>query len=408
MILNTIKIVAVTFLTALSTNAMANHLSTKQVVHEKKLTAVDYEKLDYVKQNLNSLQFSLAYKNLLKTADKAMTEGSFSVMEKTQTPPSGSKHDYLSIGPYWWPDPTKADGLPWIRKDGKVNPLTREGSTDFETATKMFKNTSNLALAYFFTDDKKYANKAVELLKVWFLKPETKMNPNLNFAQGIPGMNSGRGIGIIEFGGITNIITAIEILEINHAMDAKTSEGLRQWFADYLQWLQTSENGVFEKNTKNNHGTWYDVQVSSILLFLDQKEAAKQVLEAVKTERIASQINAKGEQPHELERTKALSYSIMNLRGFTQLAYLGRKVGVDLWNYKSKDGASIPQAYEFLKPYTKGEKKWNYKQIHDLDGVVEDSNELFMMAGSLFNVKEYTAIGAPKDGKSKSLFYFEK
>lgn len=408
MILNTIKIVAITFLTVLSTNVRALNLSTKEIVHEKKLTLVDYEKLAYVKQNKDSKQFSTVYKNMLKTADKGLTEGTFSVMEKTQTPPSGSKHDYLSIGPYWWPDPSKSDGLPWIRKDGQINPLTREGSTDFETAAKMFKNSSNLALAYFLSEDKKYADKAVELLKVWFLNEDTKMNPNLTFAQGIPGENSGRGIGIIEFSAIANTITAIEILEINHAMDAKTSQGLRQWFTDYLHWLQTSENGIFEKNTKNNHGTWYDVQTVSILFFLDKKEEAKQLLEAVKTGRIASQINSKGEQPHELARTKALSYSIMNLKGFTQLAYLGSKVGVDLWNYKSKEGASIQQAYAFLKPYTTGEKKWEYKQIHDLDGVVEDSKELFIMAGSLFNVKEFCAIATPEDGKAKSIFYFEK
>ena len=27
-----------------------------------------------------------------------------------------------SVGPYWWPDPSKPDGLPYIRKDGHKNP----------------------------------------------------------------------------------------------------------------------------------------------------------------------------------------------------------------------------------------------------------------------------------------------
>ncbi len=406
MILKTVT--AICLFISLSTNSRASCLSEKQIQNSNTLTVVDYDKLAFVKQNIDSKQFSTVYKKLLKTADKALAEGSFSVMEKTQTPLSGTKHDYLSIGPYWWPDPSKADGLPWIRKDGQINPLTREGTTDFETTAKMFKNTSNLALAYFLSDNKKYADKALGLLKVWFLNPETKMNPNLNFAQGIPGQNSGRGIGIIEFAGITNIITAIELLENNHAMDAKTSQGLRQWFSDYLHWLQTSENGVFEKNTKNNHGTWYDVQVISIMLFLEKKEEAKQVLESVKAERISNQIDSEGKQPHELERTKALSYSIMNLRAFTQLAYLGSKTGVDLWNFKAENGSSISSAYAFLIPYAKEEKQWDYKQIHDLNGVVEDLKDLFMMSGSLFNVNEYCAIGATKDGKSNSLFYFEK
>jgi hypothetical protein len=261
-------------------------------------------------------------------------------------------------------------------------------------------------MAYFFSDKIEYANKTLELLKGWFLNKDTKMNPNLNFAQGIPGKNTGRGIGIIEFVGIKNIITAIEILEINKAMDIKTSKGLREWFVEYLNWLQTSENGIFEKNTKNNHAVYYDMQVVSILLFLDRKKEAKQILEAVKTKRIASQIEPNGAQPHELARTKSLSYSTMNLRGFTELAFLGTKVGVDLWNYKSEKGASIIQAYEFLKPYAEGEKEWNYKQIHSLSKAQKSLKNLFVKAGSQFNIEEYCKVGSGNSKNASSLMFY--
>ncbi|GAA4950263.1 hypothetical protein GCM10023314_24500 [Algibacter agarivorans] len=243
------------------------------------------------------------------------------------------------------------------------------------------------------------------MLKVWFLNEDTKMNPNLNFAQGIPGKNTGRGIGIIEFAGITNIITAIEILEMNKVMDLKTSKKLRQWFTEYLNWLQTSENGIFEKNTKNNHGVFYDIQVVSILLFLDREDEAKQILEVVKTERIATQIEPNGAQSHELAHTKALSYSAMNLKGFTQLAFLGTKVGVDLWSYEAENGASIIKAYEFLKPYAKGEKEWNYPQIHSLSKAQKRLRDLFVKAGSQFSIPEYCKIGTKISKKSNSLLY---
>ncbi len=372
---------------------------------KKSLSILDYEKLLAVKANLKEKQFSSLYKKLLKKADSALLVGPFSVVQKTQTPPSGSKHDYLSIGPYWWPDPEKSDGLPWIRRDGEINPLTRENTTDERTKDKMFQNTNSLALAYFFSDNKKYANKAIELLKVWFLNKDTKMNPNLDFAQGIPGLNTGRGIGIIEFAGITKIITAIEILELSGDMDAKTSKELRLWFTDYLNWLQTSENGIFEKNTKNNHATWYDVQVVSILMFLNREEEAKQVLEKVKTERIATQIESKGAQPHELARTKALSYSTMNLKGFTELAVLGKKLKVDLWHYKSKEGSSIINAYEFLKPYVLEQKDWNYKQITDTNKAMKNLKELFVFAGSQFDVLEYCEIGAQGKNATSLLYH---
>ena len=135
------------------------------------------------------------------------------------------------------------------------------------------------------------------------------------------------------------------------------------WFEAYVEWLQSSEKGKLERDRLNNHGTWYDVQVASILLFLGKRAEAREILETVKTKRIANQIEPDGRQPHELARTKSLSYSKMNLSAFKRLVKLGEKVGVDLWNYESQDGRSIPKAEAFLAPYRKGEKKWAYPQL---------------------------------------------
>tara|TARA_R110002049_G_scaffold240172_2_gene413546 strand:- start:4489 stop:5757 length:1269 start_codon:yes stop_codon:yes gene_type:complete len=356
-----------------------------------KLSLLDLDKLQDVKSKLKEPEFSKVYNNILESANKALREGPFSVVNKTQTPVSGDKHDYLSLGPYWWPDPEKEDGLPWVRRDGEVNPLTRGDNVDEPRKNNMFGNVNKLSLAYFFSDDEKYAIKLIELLEVWFLNPETKMNPNLNFAQGIPGKNTGRGIGIIEFGGISNVINAIEILELNNTLEDSTSKALRNWMTHYLDWLQTSEFGIFEKNTKNNHATHYDVQVAGLLLFLNRNEEAKKLLESVKTQRIQTQIEPDGKQPHELARTKSLSYSTMNLGGFVQLAYLGKKVNVDLWNFKAENGASIQKAFEYLKPYLKGEKKWEHQQLGNIDDSFKKLRQLFVKAGSVFGVDEYCA-----------------
>jgi len=62
----------------------------------------------------------LALKNLRVAADAALQNEPYSVTHKTIEPPSGDKHDYLSFSRYWWPDPKKPDGLPYIRKDGGV------------------------------------------------------------------------------------------------------------------------------------------------------------------------------------------------------------------------------------------------------------------------------------------------
>ncbi|MGB8844729.1 MAG: alginate lyase family protein, partial [Terracidiphilus sp.] len=79
-------------------------------------------------------------------ADRAMTEGPFSVMDKPVLPPSGDKHDYMSRATYFWPDPSKPDGLPYIRHDGQTNPENRK-ITDHEEFGRMCEASRALALA---------------------------------------------------------------------------------------------------------------------------------------------------------------------------------------------------------------------------------------------------------------------
>lgn len=302
-------------------------------------------------------------KRLLRSADRDLNKPPLSVTHKKITPPSGSKHDYLSLAPYWWPDPDKPDGLPWIRKDGRTNPETRGDHTDVERKVEFFSRVNTLGMAAYYSDDPRYAKKTVALLHTWFVDPDTRMNPNLNFGQGVPGREDGRCFGIIEWLKIDNLITPIQLLRSQNAIPPETDEALTQWFTDYLAWLQTSKLGQQERDCHNNHGTWYDVQVCGLLLFLNRPDEARTILEQVKTKRIATQIEPDGRQPHELKRTKSLSYSKMNLSAFHSLADLGDKVGVDLRNYETNDGRSIQKAQAFLAPYLQGDKKWPYQQL---------------------------------------------
>lgn len=357
------------------------------------LTNLDYEKLVKVRKAIKNKSsiYLPAYKSLLAQAEKAMVEGPFSVMQKKQVAASGDKHDYLSLAPYWWPDPEKEDGLPWIRKDGVVNPMTRGSNVDDPAKDRFINNVKVLSLAYFFSGKNKYARKVKQLLRVWFLDEETRMNSNLNYAQGIPGKNTGRGFGIIEFSGISHIITAIEILELKNKIPIEMNQDLRTWLNDYLMWLQTSEFGVFEKTRTNNHGSLYDVQVVSLLRFLEKNEEAKTVLNTVFNERIEPQIIADGSQPHELKRTKALSYSILNLSALTKLAYHGRQLDVDIWGMNSDDG-DLMKAFDFLFPYIEENKIWPYEQMGSMNKARERLRRMFVNSGSLLDNKNFCAI----------------
>ena len=345
---------------------------------------VDFQKVDRVKKEVRKKNpaWLPAYNRLLEAAAMALSEEPASVMDKKRIPPSGDKHDYLSLGTYWWPDSSKADGLPYIRKDGLVNPETSGEYVDAGAKSSFFSNVETLTWAYFFTGNRDYASRAMDWLDTWFVNPETRMNPNLNFAQGIPGICDGRGIGIIDWSRIDMLITPIQILDAYGMLKPETKTAVYSWFEVYLNWLLTSEFGKYEDNYFNNHGTWFDVQATGIALLLGKTDIAKERLEKITKKRIQSQIEPDGSMPHELARTRSLSYSTMNLLGFSYLANLGQFTGVDLWNFETPDGRGIKKAHHYLLPFAAGEKQWTHPQITDPEGSVRNLGINFVVAES--------------------------
>ncbi len=139
-------------------------------------------------------------------------------------------------------------------------------------------------------------------------------------------------------------------------------QALQSWFRAYLIWLQDSSNGRSEARAKNNHGTWYDAQVTAYALFIGDFNPPLEILESSIPARIFSQIEPDGRQLQELRRTKSLHYSLYNLEAFISLALLGEDIGVDLWHFSTPDGRSIRKALDFVTPYLVGEK-WPYPDI---------------------------------------------
>lgn len=308
---------------------------------------------------------------LIQHADSALRAGPFTVTAKQRMPPSGDKRDYMSTGPYWWPDSTKPNGLPYIRRDGQVNQELRRDS-DVLRWYALVDAVEKLAYAYYFTDDAKYADRAALLLRTWFIDPATRMNPHLRYGQAIPGVVEGRGIGIIDTRDLGRLTDAVSLISTAPAWTATDQTALRAWLASYLDWLATSDHGRDEADEANNHGTWYDVQVVALSLFLDDTARARTVAENARTARIASQIDSAGRQPLELARTRSLHYSVENLEAMTRLAEMARHVGVDLWHWRAPNGAGIRKAIDFVAPYADAAIRWPGQQI------TRESDDLFL------------------------------
>ncbi|AKG72632.1 TPA: alginate lyase family protein [Serratia fonticola] len=329
---------------------------------------VKLDDLQYSQQQLTAKTpaFVGAYNKLLSSADRALKQPLYSVMDKSLTAASGDKHDYYSFPPYWWPDPSKKDGLPYIRKDGETNPDANSDATDKKRLVAMSNDVSNLALAWYFSQNPAYAQKAREQLVNWFINPQTRMNPNLQYAQAIPGINDGRGIGLIDSRALVDVIDAIELLRPANVISDKEYQQLKQWYGDFYHWMTTSQNGFEEDNWHNNHGTYFDLQAASFALFSGQIAEAKQRLQITQLRRIANQFDNQGRQMAELERTRPWHYSNFNLEAYNKLGRLGEITGVDVWNF-SLDDHSLRKGYSYVAGFVNSDTPWPWKDIDKMD-----------------------------------------
>ena len=300
-----------------------------------------------------------ADERLLREADEALYTGPFSVVDKEAVPPSGDKRDYMSQAPYWWPDPEREGGQPYLRRDGEVNPEVE--AYDQRPLGLLCSALSTLVPAYFFSDLERFAEHAGLLLRTWFLDEATAMNPHLEYGQAIPGHCLGRGIGIIDTHGFGWLLEMVGLLQASAAWNQDDQRGLQDWFAAYLDWLLTSDHGLEAAAQNNNHGTWYDVQVASIALYVGRDEVAKKICTESLSRRLAVQVEPDGRQPLELARTRSLDYCAMNLTAFFDLADLGRQVGVDLWVHEDGEGRSIRRAFYWLVEHAV-DAEWAFEQ----------------------------------------------
>lgn len=341
--------------------------STKEVpaaVHMDCLT-YDCSRMADIREDIQqgNQTYMQAWLHLRKSADAALQHKPYSVVDKTLAPASGNRHDYFSFGPYWWPNPDTPDHLPYIRKDGKINPSSKTGDTDSKRMVQFSNDVRTLSLAWFYSGKPEYAKKAVLFLHTWFLDEKTRMNPNLNYAQAIPGVVNGRGIGIIDTRVLIDVADSIRLLQYSGDISPSELSAYKDWYRNYTQWLLTSENGFEESNWHNNHGTWFDAQVTAFSLFTGDMLQAKKQIKIFELRHLSSQVNIKGELPAELERTRSFHYTNFALAAYARMGRYGELAGSDVWHF-SLDDHSMKNAFKRVSEQVGGNASdWPYQDI---------------------------------------------
>ncbi len=302
-----------------------------------------------------------AYRALRARADQALARKPGSVLDKRTVPPSGDRRDYVSLAPYWWPDPANPGGA-YVRRDGQVNPERETNRFDRSALGRLVSDTDALGLAYYYSGERKYADKAAALIRAWFLDPATGMNPNMNYAQAVPGRENGRAEGVLDTSGFIAVIDAVGLIGPSGALSADEVRALEAWFSRYIDWMRSSPNGKAEAAARNNHGIWYDAQIARFALFARREDIARRTVGDFAKARIAKQIDPSGALPHELTRTRSFHYSIYTLDAAYHVADSAACLGTDLYGAEVQ-GRSLRRATAYVAAYRGRQADWPYKEM---------------------------------------------
>jgi len=324
-------------------------------------------------------------RRLRAEAERRMTQGPWSVSSDRPAGLNLDPHDYYSEAPYWWPNPDDPTG-PFVLKDGHLNP--ERFAANRNALETMCNAVFALGSAAYLLDDARYAQRAARDIQAWFISSKTRMNPNLEFAGAIRGLNTGRPAGTVEGRVFIRAIQGMEFLDRSGYWDAKDEAAVRKWFEEYLRWLTQSKNGLEEKSSGNNQASWWTAQVAAVASFVDDRTAMKAAFDYYRDRVFPRQILPNGSAPSE-EARATFWYSIFNLEAFTMICRIAEVQGVDLWSVHGKNGASISTVINYLEPYLSDPRKWSREQVSDLE---TDGLYFLAFAGMGLKKPEYIAL----------------
>jgi len=314
---------------------------------------------------------------------KPLTITSFPAARST-----GGLHDYFSQADYFWPNPQDPNG-PYVNRDGQSNPENFDSHRKVMIA--LSKQMPALTAAWMLTGERRYAERACAHLTAWFVNPETRMNPNLQYAQAVIGVSTGRSYGIIDTLHLVEVARAASLVS-REGMNAKVRATMQEWFSQYLDWLTTSKLGQAERDTKNNHAICWALQAAEFARLAGNDGLRSEVYRQYREILLPDQEAADGSFPKELARTKPYSYSIFNFDVMAGLCQSFGDLVPDARDFALADGRGLKRAAEFIYRYIQDKSAWKWaKDVEHFDALPVRSPGL-LFAGLAFKEQRYTEL----------------
>jgi Alginate lyase len=326
---------------------------------------------------------------VLRAAQRYLAEYPKTIVSFPAPRSAGGPHDYYSEADYFWPDPENPAG-PYVNRDGESNPANFNDHRLL--LIRLGIQVPALAAAWMLTRRREFAQHAVDHLRAWFVAAQTRINPSLKYAQAVRGSSTGRNWGIIDTLHLAEVAQAAIVLHDGNALSEPDWNGVRKWFEEYLDWLQTSEPGRKERDAKNNHGTCWIVQAAAFARLVSDETVLRDCRERLTSVVFPTQIASDGSLPLELERTKPYGYSLFDLDALGMAAHILSNEAKDLWSYKLADGRSLGACFQFMAAFIANKNAWPYKpDIQYFDDLpVRQPSLLF--AGLAYRNREYVAL----------------
>ena len=206
------------------------------------------------------------------------------------------------------------------------------------------------AIAYQLTTGKEgmqYASKAIQILMAWAVTNTKTSSYDGDLAM------ADAGVGLI--------------------FAAELMTGYKEWNKEQQSVFKNWVTSVYLNSCKkiaeesNNWGDWGNLGCIASHYFLDDKDAIYNDIERIK-KRIDRAIDADGSMPHEIARGKrGMWYTYFSLAPLTASCQIALNAcGIDLFNFKGKDGVGIEQALDYLLYYEQAPENWPHYEGKDL------------------------------------------
>ena len=208
----------------------------------------------------------------------------------------------------------------------------------------------DLGMAYAFTGDERYADKLIELVRVWALDPATGMLPRFSNNQSRMDL----------WGTMTGVVYGVDLAWNAPGWTGQDRDAFKAWV------LALGEEARGFGAVSNNFENWRNAFLSIAGAFTGDPGLLNASFENYRSA-IPVQIHWSGRMQQESGRTNGwagLGYSLYAIHAMMLTAEVARHHGVDLYTYLGEDAGGKPiglkTALDFHVPYAMDPASWRW------------------------------------------------